>query len=88
MPLKCALCDVEQPFDESGNYHDMGGEVRQPCAKKLGSCGKHFFHNYVTVAKQIESGEITKKDIETRTPKFVKARAYCPICQRRASDGG
>ena len=29
----CSLCDAEQPLDQSGNYHDMGGHVRQKCTR-------------------------------------------------------
>lgn len=27
----CTLCEVNQPLDQSGNYHDMGGAVKQKC---------------------------------------------------------
>lgn len=29
----CILCKINQPFDQSGNYHDMGGHAKQLCTR-------------------------------------------------------
>lgn len=37
---RCELCEVDQPLDQSGNFHEMGGAVKQRCTRKPAVAGR------------------------------------------------